>query len=70
MNPKLYSSNEYNSRIKKTASEIWIDDRNRLTKIKEICNSIIIIWESTKIDVSLLEKTINDIKNKKTIINL
>jgi hypothetical protein len=32
MNPKLYSANEYNSRIKKTASEVWIDDRNNKNK--------------------------------------
>jgi hypothetical protein len=70
MNPKLYSAEEYNSRIKKTAKEVWMDDNIRLNKIKEVCNSIIIIWESTKIDVSFLEKTINDIKNKKTIISL
>jgi G:T-mismatch repair DNA endonuclease (very short patch repair protein) len=70
MNPKLYLPNEYNKRLKKTSSEIWETDDIRIDKIKEKCSSIIIIWESTNIDILLLEKTINDIKDKKIIIYL
>ena len=70
MNPKLYESNEYNKRLKKTAIEVWNDDNIRIDKIKETCGSIIIIWESSKIDITILEKTINNMKNIKTVINL
>jgi uncharacterized ubiquitin-like protein YukD len=31
-------------------------------------DSIIIVWESSEINSSILEKTIREIKNKKTII--
>ena len=68
-NPKVYKSNYYNQRCKMTAGELWIKDEERLKIIKENVDSIIIIWESSNIDISILEKTINDIKNKKTIIS-
>ncbi len=70
MNPKMHEASEYNSRVKKTAAEIWEDDKKRLEIIKNKIDTIIIIWESTKIDVSILEKTINQFKNKKTIVYL
>ena len=52
------------------AKEIWEKDKKRLDLILESANSIIIVWESTNIDDSLLEKILNDIKDKKTIIYL
>lgn len=70
MNPKRYTKDYYNTRKKTTAQEIWDFDKNRLNFIHEKVNTIIVIWEGTKIDISLLEKTINDLKNKKTIIYL
>jgi len=70
MNPKLYEADEYNKRLKKFAKEKWNEDFIRLEKIREKCQSIIIVWESTKIDITLLEKTINNIKGKKIKINL
>jgi len=69
-NPKKYNSSYYNSRIKMFAKEIWEKDKKRLDLILESANSIIIVWESTNIDDSLLEKILNDIKDKKTIIYL
>ncbi len=70
MNPKIYESTEYNKRLKKFAHEKWSDDYSRIEKIRQNCRGIIIIWESTKIDQTILEKTINDIKGKKIKINL
>ena len=69
-NPKKYNSSYYNSRIKMFAKEVWEKDGKRLDLILESVNSIIIVWESTNIDDSLLEKTLNNIKDKKTIIYL
>lgn len=67
-NPKKYESNFFHPQIKLTAKEIWNKDKIRLDMILNEVNSVIIIWEDTNIDSLLLEKTINNIKNKKTII--
>jgi hypothetical protein len=69
-NPKRYESSYYISQLKMTASDIWMKDKNRLDLIKEEVNSIIVIWESSEINELLLEKTIKELKNKKTIIYL
>lgn len=50
------------------AMDVWKKDKERLNEIKQNIDSIIIIWESSEINDSILEKTINSIKNKKTII--
>jgi len=70
MNPKRYDKDVYNSRKKCTAEEVWEFDKKRLNYIHEKVNTIIVIWEGTKIETSLIEKTINNFKNKKTIIYL
>ncbi len=70
MNPKMYEHTEYNKRVKKTAGEIWEDDKKRLEIIKSKVDTILIIWESTKIDIAILEKTINQFKDKKTVVYL
>ncbi len=67
-NPKVYESDYYVSQIGMTSEEIWEKDRKRLDIIKQGVNSIIVIWESSKIDGSLISKVINDISNKKTIV--
>ncbi len=67
-NPKKYGSEFYTRQLKMTAKEIWKKDRERLEVIKQKVNSIIIIWESSEINDTLLEKVINDVRNKKTII--
>ncbi len=67
-NPKAYESDYYFPRMKMMAKEIWEKDRKRLIEIKQSVESIIIIWESSKINESILEKTIKNILNKKTII--
>lgn len=67
-NPKKFESSRYIVQLKMTAGELWEKDRIRLDLIKQKVDSIIIIWESSEIDTTILEKTINEIKNKKTII--
>ena len=69
-NPKIYDPTFTNSRLKYEASEIWRRDSYRISEIKNHVNSIIIIWESSNIDESILEKVINDIKDKKITIYL
>jgi G:T-mismatch repair DNA endonuclease (very short patch repair protein) len=69
-NPKKYKHDYYISQLKMTASEVWEKDKNRIDKLKDSVNSIIIIWESTELNDSLLEKYINDFKDKKTTIYL
>ena len=67
-NPKKYESEFFHSQIKLTAKEIWIKDKNRLNLIMESASSVIIIWEDSNINSILLEKTLNDIKNIRSII--
>ena len=67
-NPKKFESNYYNSQLKAIASDLWKRDKERLDKIRNEVDSIIIVWESSEINSSILEKTIREIKNKKTII--
>jgi len=69
-NPKKFKSDFYISQLKMNVGELWIKDKERLEKINQSIDSIIVIWESSNIDLSILEKTINEIKNKKTIIYL
>jgi len=56
--------------LKMNVSEVWKKDIIRIDIIKQKVNSILVIWESTKINDSLLEKYINDYKNKNTTIYL
>ena len=67
-NPKVYESNFYISQLKMNAMDVWKKDKERFSEIKQNIDSIIVIWESSEINDSILEKTINSIKNKKTII--
>lgn len=67
-NPKKYKSDYFHHYMKLSAEDIWIKDDIRLNLIMSEVNSVIIIWEDSIIDTCLLEKTINNIKNKKTII--
>jgi G:T-mismatch repair DNA endonuclease (very short patch repair protein) len=67
-NPKIYESDYYVKQISMTSKEIWIKDSERLGIIKNGVDSIIVIWESSKINESLLLKVINEIFNKKTIM--
>jgi G:T-mismatch repair DNA endonuclease (very short patch repair protein) len=67
-NPKMYKSDFYNTRVKMTSLEIWERDKERINKIKQNVDSIIIIWESSEINDSILENVINTVKNKNTII--
>jgi len=68
-NPKLYESSEYNSRLKETSKDIWCRDQVRLNLIKNtINNTIIVVWESSELNDSLLEKTIRDFNNKNIIV--
>lgn len=72
MNPRLYEKEFFNKTLKVTSEEVWEKDRKRnleiLEKIKDC--TLIIIWETTKIDSTYLLKLINEIKNKKTIVYL
>jgi G:T-mismatch repair DNA endonuclease (very short patch repair protein) len=70
LNPKKYNESFYNSQLKSTAIDIWRKDKDRLNIIKKEIKTIIVIWESSLINESILEKTINEFKNKKTIIYL
>jgi hypothetical protein len=70
LNPKRYESSFYNSQLKMKAFDVWEKDRCRLNVIKESVDSIIVIWESSEVNETLLEKTIKELKNKKTIIYL
>jgi hypothetical protein len=70
LNPKRYESSFYNSQLKMRAFDVWEKDRCRLNVIKESVDSIIVIWESSEVNETLLEKTIKELKNKKTIIYL
>jgi len=68
-NPKYYESDYFHSYIKLTAKEIWEKDNKRINNIyNKINKNIIIIWEDTKINKSLLIKILNDNINKKNII--
>ena len=67
-NPKKYEKSYYNQVVKLSAEEIWDNDKKRLELLHSNVQSIIIIWESSAIDENLLEKSIKDIENKKTII--
>lgn len=69
-NPKIYESNFFIKQIKMNAYEVWEKDKIRIDFIKNKIDSIIIIWESTQISKELIEKTINDIKDKKITIYL
>lgn len=69
-NPKKYNKDYYNSRNKRFAKDIWDFDKKRLEFIHNKVDTIIVVWEGSKVDISILEKTINDFKNKKTIIYL
>lgn len=69
-NPKRYESDYYINQFKMTANEIWEKDKKRINILKESSNSIIIIWESTLINETILENTIDNIKDKKTILYL
>ncbi len=45
-NPKKFSENYFHKRIKKTANEIWNDDKNRIQLLENLGYKIKIIWES------------------------
>lgn len=68
VNPKVYESNFYISQLKMRAADVWKKDKERLDIIKQNIDSIIVIWESSEFNDSILEKAINSVKNKKTII--
>lgn len=70
LNPKKYNESFYNSQLKLKAIDLWERDKDRLNIIKKEIKTIIVIWESSLIDDSILEKTINEFKDKKTIIYL
>jgi len=72
MNPRLYEKTFFNKTLKITAGEVWNKDFDRNKEIlnKILNSSLIIIWETTKINKDYLLKIINEIKNKKTIIYL
>jgi len=68
-NPKYYESKYFHQYIKLTAEQIWEKDKIRINNIYNTINkNIIIIWEDTKINKSLMIKILNDNKNKKNII--
>jgi G:T-mismatch repair DNA endonuclease (very short patch repair protein) len=67
-NPKRFDKDYYNTRLKATSLEIWEKDKERIDKIKQNVDSIIIIWESSEINDTILENAINTVKNKNTII--
>lgn len=69
-NPKKYRHDYYISQLKMKVSDLWEKDSKRIESIKNEVGSIIIIWESTNLNDSLLEKYINDFKDKNTIIYL
>lgn len=71
-NPKKYQEDFYNKTIKIHAVDIWKRDSKRLEVIKDsmIGVSIMIVWESTKLDTELFENYLNTIKNKNTTIYL
>jgi hypothetical protein len=67
-NPKRYNFDFIHPQIKMTAEEIWSKDKKRLDLISNEVDSILILWESSNIDTIILEKTLNDLKNKKTLL--
>lgn len=67
-NPKKYESTFLHPQINLTSEEIWLKDKNRLNIIMENTNSVIVVWEDSNINTILLEKTLYDIKDIKTII--
>jgi G:T-mismatch repair DNA endonuclease (very short patch repair protein) len=44
-NPIIYDYNYYNKKIRKTASEIWDKDGDKLHVLKELGYKVIVVWE-------------------------
>lgn len=72
LNPSIYEPTYYNKRSKCFAKEQWERDKIRINNIytTNVNNSIIIIWESTKLTPEFLLKILDEIKNKHLIIYL
>lgn len=72
MNPRLYEKNFFNKTLKVTAEEVWAKDQRRNQEIMDNIKdcSLIIIWETTKIDAAYLSSLIKNVKNKKIIVYL
>jgi len=69
-NPEKYSADFYHSRVKKTAEEIWRDDKTRIDAISRLRNfKIFIVWESnTERAIQTIKEEIQHaIKNKNQI---
>jgi G:T-mismatch repair DNA endonuclease (very short patch repair protein) len=73
-NPNIYNKDYYHKILKKFSYETWEKDRNRIHYIfeKEFNKNatILIIWESTKFTEEYLLELLNNIKGKKTLIEI
>jgi G:T-mismatch repair DNA endonuclease (very short patch repair protein) len=69
-NPKNYKHDYQHPQIKMFASEIWEKDIYRYNCIVSEGYSVLVVWESSNIDSIVLEKSINDIRGKKIIMNI
>ena len=70
-NPRKWKPTDYNSVIKMTASEKWVNDRNRYYKLKNLGYITFVVWEedwALKRDI-IKEKLINFINKRKNEID-
>jgi G:T-mismatch repair DNA endonuclease (very short patch repair protein) len=60
-NPKMYeSTDEFNFNSVLTASEIWDNDKSRVSNLEDLGYNVIVVWESDIIDD--IDKVIKNIK--------
>lgn len=71
-NPKIYKPEQIQKTLKCTAAEIWDRDRDRINNIMNIFDnpSILIIWESTKINIDNIRHYIEILKKNKIKIKI
>jgi len=63
-NPLKYNGDYFHPHKKKTAKNIWDDDKIRVDKIKEYDYNLEIIWESDFYDLTCLKKIIKKYERK------
>ena len=61
-NPKFYSADYYNNRIKLTAAQIWEKDNCRINALKKFGIKVFLIWEYQIKDKKLLNKKMKEIE--------
>jgi G:T-mismatch repair DNA endonuclease (very short patch repair protein) len=63
-NPLKYNGDYFHPHKKKTAKDIWNEDKIRVDKIKEYGYTLEVIWESDFYDLTYLKKIINKYERK------